>query len=46
MVISIAKKYSGMDPIDMETLEFVLKHDWRKSKQLIQDFMNNNKFTP
>lgn len=46
LVLQIVKKYAGLDPIDMETLEYVYKHDWRKAKFLLQDFHSNNKFTP
>lgn len=45
-VLQIVKKYAGIDPIDMETLEYVYKHDWRRAKLLLQDFHSNSKFTP
>lgn len=45
LILQIVKKYCGLDPIDMETLEFVYKHDWKKAKLILQDFHNNNKFT-
>lgn len=46
LVLQIVKKYAGLDPIDMETLDYVYKHDWRRAKLLLQDFHANNKFTP
>lgn len=46
LVLQIVKKYAGLDPIDMETLEYVYKHDWRRAKLLLQEFHSNNKFTP
>ena len=46
LVLQIVKKYAGLDPIDLETLEYVYKHDWRKAKFLLQDFHSSNKFTP
>ncbi len=46
LVLQIARKYSGTEPIDMETLDYVYKHDWRKAKISLQDFLSNNKFTP
>lgn len=46
LVIQIAKKYSGVDPIDLETLEYIYKHDWKKAKLTLNDFLTTNKFTP
>lgn len=45
LVLQIAKKYAGIDPIDTETLEYVYKHDWRRAKILLQEFHTSNKFT-
>jgi dissimilatory sulfite reductase (desulfoviridin) alpha/beta subunit len=44
-IIQIAKKYVNGGVIDTELAEFLIKHDWKKYKQQIQDFIQSNKLT-
>ncbi len=46
LVIQLAKKYAGVEPIDLQTLEYIYKHDWKKAKLTLNDFLTSNKFTP
>jgi hypothetical protein len=30
----------------METLEYIYKHDWKRAKLTLNDFITTNRFTP
>lgn len=36
LIIQIAKKYVNNGTAELELVEFLIKHDWKKSKQLLQ----------
>ena len=42
-ILQIAKKYVNGGTVDLDLAEFLAKHDWKKMKQLIMEFIQNNK---
>lgn len=46
IVLSLVNKYCGNDLVDLETLTFLEKHDWKKAKNLLSDFLSIHKLTP
>lgn len=44
-ILAIVKKYCGSDVIELETIQFLCKHDWRKNKPVFQQFINSSKLS-
>lgn len=45
VIIQIIKKYSTSELIDLDSLEFLCMHDWKKCRALFTEFIQTNKFT-
>lgn len=42
-ILQIAKKYVNGSIVDLDLAEFLVKHDWKKMKQQVQEFIQNSK---
>jgi hypothetical protein len=45
LILLIVKKYSPSDTIDLESIEFLCMHDWRKCKHLLTEFVQANRIS-
>lgn len=45
-ILQIAKKYMNNGPGDFEIAEFIVKHEWKRAKPMLQEFLQGQRFSP
>ena len=45
-ILTIAKKHINNTIGDLELAEFIVKHDWKRSKNILLEFLQAHKFIP